>query len=156
MGASMGGLCSFLAMWRRSEVFGNCACLSPVFQAPLVAEVVFGGTRLKDLAPRIYIDNGGDTDERRVAAVDFGDGINPGYFWLDTQLQPGVDAMIAALELHDLQYEYFRDPGGRHNERGWAKRIDRPLLHLYGKREYRQDARHRLQRHTAPAPTTAI
>ena len=32
-------------------------------------------------APRIYLDNGGDTDAARVPLVDLGDGANPGYFW---------------------------------------------------------------------------
>lgn len=59
---------------------------------------------------------------------------NPGYFWLDTQLQMGVDAMMDALDEIGVDYCYETIPGGRHNERAWAQRIDKPLLHLFGGR----------------------
>jgi len=58
---------------------------------------------------------------------------NTGYWWLDTQLQFGTDAMRAALDQVGAKYVYHREPGARHNERAWAQRIYRPLLHLYGK-----------------------
>mmetsp|Transcript_22423 Transcript_22423/g.70117 ORF Transcript_22423/g.70117 Transcript_22423/m.70117 type:complete len:422 (+) Transcript_22423:2-1267(+) len=132
IGASLGGLCAFRSVWTRPAHFGNCAALSPVFQPPLVMDVAMNGHRLKSTpGGRVYIDNGGDTDEEKVALVDFFDGPNPGYFWLDTQLQPGVDAMKAVLELHNLDFGYHRAPGGRHNERGWASRIRLPLEHLF-------------------------
>ena len=28
------------------------------------------------------------------------------YFWLDTQLQPGIDAVLTALDLHKIDYLY--------------------------------------------------
>ena len=115
MGSSMGGLLAFRSVWRRPDVFGAAACLSPVFQQPLIAEVyadvaahavsaIAGGeasTRASELrrarrrAMRVYIDNGGDTAERRVPVLDVADGWDPGYWWLDTNLQPGVDQMCA-------------------------------------------------------------
>lgn len=55
------------------------------------------------------------------------------YWWLDTTLQPMIDAVRFALDQAGVQYRYEKFPGGRHNERGWAQRIHRPLLHLYGK-----------------------
>ena len=57
------------------------------------------------------------------------------YWWLDTTLQPMIDAVRFALDQAGVQYRYEKFPGGRHNERGWAKRIHRPLLHLYGKED---------------------
>ena len=40
------------------------------------------------------------------------DGLNEGgYWWLDSQLQPGVDAMMAALRWRGVAVEYHREPG---------------------------------------------
>ena len=138
LGSSMGGLCSFLLLWKRPETFGNSACLSPVFQAPLIADVAMRGSRLRPSGSavhtsRLYIDNGGDADGQRVPVLDLLDGPEAGWWWLDSQLQPGVDGMRAALELHKVPFRYHRAPGARHNERAWARRVDLPLLHLYGK-----------------------
>jgi len=132
LGASMGGLCAFLSLYRRPDVFGNAACLSPVFQAPLIADVVLSGAKklARPHRARIYIDNGGDTADHRVDLVD---GLNEGgYWWLDTSLQPGVDAMAGALRLHSRHIElcYHREPGGRHSERVWGARAARPLRHV--------------------------
>ena len=66
----------------------------------------------------------------QVPLIDLEDGLDPGYWWLDTNLQPGVDAMCAALRLQGVQFDYYRDPGGRHNERAWGRRSARPLRHL--------------------------
>ena len=55
------------------------------------------------------------------------------YWWLDTTLQPMIDATLLALDQAGVKYNYEQFPGGRHNERAWAQRIHRPLLHLYGK-----------------------
>ncbi len=88
----------------------------------------------------IYIDNGGDQDENKVPFFDMMDHFtmndkwwNPGYFWLDTQLQPTIDAVRWALDRGGVEYCYEKFPGARHNERAWAQRIHSPLLHLYGK-----------------------
>ena len=65
MGSSMGGLCAFLSVWQRPEVFGAAACLSPVFQMPLVTDVALnGGDRLREKT--LYIDNGGDTQDAKA------------------------------------------------------------------------------------------
>jgi hypothetical protein len=55
-----------------------------------------------------------------------------GYWWLDSQLQMGIDAMKVALDTKGVKYVYNKVPGGRHNERAWALRIHKPLLALYG------------------------
>lgn len=89
----------------------------------------------------IYIDNGGDADDIKVPFFDAHDHFtlndkfwNPGYWWLDTSLQPMVDAMRWMLNQGGINYVYEKVPGARHNERAWAQRIHRPLLALYGKR----------------------
>ena len=134
LGASLGGTCAFLSMWRRPDVFGNCACFSPVFQAPLAAEVALrGGTKFGSAhrhRPRIYVDNGGDTSDVSVGLLD---GLNEGgWWWLDSNLQPGVDSMRTALRLHEerVALRYLRFPGGRHNDMAWGTRAEVPLCHL--------------------------
>merc|ERR1719491_156262 len=67
----------------------------------------------------------------RVSLINILDGWNPGYFWLDTQLQGQVTAMRRALDRGGIHYQFRKFPGGRHNERAWALRIDKPLLHLF-------------------------
>ena len=62
------------------------------------------------------------------------------YWWLDTTLQPMIDATLFALDQAGVTYKYEKFPGGRHNERAWAQRIHRPLLHLYGKEEEENDS----------------
>lgn len=61
------------------------------------------------------------------------------YWWLDTSLQPMIDAVRFALDQAGVKYRYEKFPGGRHNERAWAQRIHRPLLHLYGKENENND-----------------
>jgi enterochelin esterase-like enzyme len=140
MGSSMGGTSAFLGLWRRPDVIAGAACLSPVFHEPLIADVRrraserFGHT---EGPPRLYIDNGGATAEVGVSPLPLSlqDGLHAGWWWLDTSLQPGVDAMREALASHALPYDYHRDPGGRHNEAAWAARVERPLRYLFGREE---------------------
>jgi len=89
----------------------------------------------------IYMDNGGDVEDTRVPVFEALDHFtlnerwwNPGYWWLDTSLQPMIDAMRWTLDQAGVNYTYEKFPGGRHNERAWAQRIHRPLLALYGKK----------------------
>ena len=88
---------------------------------------------------KLYMDIGGDKDDIKVPFIDILDHItpqhwwNPGYFWLDTQLQEGVDAMRFILDQKRINYRFHQIPGGRHNERAWSQRMDKPLLHFYGK-----------------------
>jgi len=53
------------------------------------------------------------------------------YHVVDTQLQGQVTAMRRALDRGGIHYQFRKFPGGRHNERAWALRIDKPLLHLF-------------------------
>ena len=137
MGSSMGGCAAFNSVWRRPDAFGNAACLSPVFRPPLIDDVASRGSDhlLADgRSPRLWIDNGGDVGGRRVSPVPISldDALNAGWWWLDTSLQPGVDAMCRALREQGVPFRYHREPGGRHNEAAWAARVERPLRHLFG------------------------
>lgn len=144
MGSSLGGQASLHLLLRHPDKFGGAACLSPAFGpgildyvgSPKGREILKGGEK------KLYFDIGGDMDDSksdfvRVSPIDVLDhltpvhGWNPGYFWLDTQLQGQVAAMKNVLDQGGIEYEYRQYPGGRHNERAWALRIDKPLLHLF-------------------------
>eukprot|EP00536_Pseudo-nitzschia_multiseries_P012895 jgi/Psemu1/309480/fgenesh1_kg.515_\ len=141
----MGGQASLHLLLRHPDKFGGAACLSPAF-GPAILNFVDspkGHKILRDGKKKVYLDIGGDMDDSkssdfvRVSPIDVLDhltpvhGWNPGYFWLDTQLQGQVTAMKKALDRAEVDYEYRQYPGGRHNERAWALRIDKPLLHLF-------------------------
>jgi len=140
IGSSLGGQASLHLLLRHPDLFGKAACMSPCFLESIL-------TAVETLPPdhpflrdntKIYIDNGGDVDDTRVPFIDPFDHLtskhwwNPGYFWLDTSLQPGIDRMRSLLDRKGIEYDYEKEAGGRHNERAWASRIHKPLLSLYG------------------------
>eukprot|EP00537_Pseudo-nitzschia_pungens_P000339 CAMPEP_0172358456 /NCGR_PEP_ID=MMETSP1060-20121228/2764_1 /TAXON_ID=37318 /ORGANISM="Pseudo-nitzschia pungens, Strain cf. cingulata" /LENGTH=426 /DNA_ID=CAMNT_0013079675 /DNA_START=216 /DNA_END=1493 /DNA_ORIENTATION=+ len=133
IGSSMGGQASLHLLLRHPDKFGGAACLSPAF-GPAILNFVDssqGRKILRDGKKKVYLDIGGDMDDSkssdfvRVSPIDVLDhltpvhGWNPGYFWLDTQLQGQVTAMKNALDRAEVDYEYRQYPGGRHNERAW-------------------------------------
>jgi len=149
IGSSMGGQAALHLLLRHPDKFGGAACLSPAFgpaildyvASPKGREILRGGKK------KLYFDIGGDMDDSksdfvRVSLIDVLDhltpvhGWNPGYFWLDTQLQGQVTAMQKVLDRAGIEYEYRQYPGGRHNERAWALRIDKPLLHLFSNNDH--------------------
>lgn len=108
-GSSYGGLVSFMMAWEYPDVFSKAYCLSPAFKIQRIDYVknVLDTKQHKDLT--FYIDNGG--------------------VGLEEQLQPGVDAMIAALKKKGYRenQDFFVviDPKARHFESDWAKRMPR-------------------------------
>jgi pimeloyl-ACP methyl ester carboxylesterase len=138
IGTSLGGQASMQLLLRYPNEFRGVACMSPYFEPGTIASVAVNSVMLK--SKHLYVDIGGDMGDEKVPVFDILDHLtpqhwwNPGYFWLDSQLQPGVEAMTAALNIDGVPFMYHKTPGGRHNERAWANRIDLPLLHLYGKR----------------------
>ena len=118
IGASAGGLISFLLAWEHPDVFGQAACLSPAFlhggprhAVRLVAE---GARPAQPL--RFYIDNGtGDLEQR---------------------LQPGCEMMLKALSQigygEGKDFIWFQDEGAQHGETAWGRRAWRPLTFFYG------------------------
>ena len=142
IGSSLGGQASLHLLLRHPNVFGKAACLSPAFQVSIlssIARITEDDDELQLLRDKcIYMDNGGDADDVKVPFVDLVDFMskehwwNPGYWWLDSQLQAGIDAMKFALDVKGVKYLYKKFPGARHNERAWASRMHEPLLALYG------------------------
>lgn len=127
IGSSLGGQASLHLMLRHHDRFGGAAALSPAFGPNLIQEISSSSVVLE--GKRIYLDMGGDINDVKVPWVDVLDHLtsehwwNPGYFWLDTQLQGGMESMKQALNRAGASYEYKEFPGGRHNERAWAQRV---------------------------------
>jgi len=138
MGTSMGGQASLNLLLAHGDKFGGAACLSPYFGPHTMEQVSTQPMSLKDKV--IYMDIGGDMEETKVPLFDLFDHwtetnwLNPGYFWLDTQLQPAVKEMKTILATNRIDHKFMEFPGARHNERAWSQRIDKPLLHLFGDR----------------------
>ncbi len=114
MGSSMGGLISFLLAWNHPDVFRQAACLSPAFFPEAVSLV-----RDAPAAPagmRIYMDNGTEGLEQKIQA------------YCDDMMQ----ALPAKGFVQGVNFDWYLDQGAEHNEQAWAKRLDRPLLFLFG------------------------
>ena len=138
IGSSLGGQASLHLMLRHPTLFGGAACLSPAFGPAILDEVIKSKKTGILSNKKIYLDIGGDIDDVKVPLFDVFDHItpehwwNPGYWWLDTQLQSQVDVMRTALsQIPNVDCCFNQIPGGRHNERAWAQRIDKPLRHLF-------------------------
>lgn len=111
-GSSMGGLVAFILLWENPEIFSKAICMSPAFRIDTldyVQDVKIQRDKLP--AVKIYIDNGG---------ID-----------LENELQPGIDAMLNALNglgfQQDRDYFWIKDPTAPHNETAWSRRIAFPL-----------------------------
>jgi len=137
VGTSMGGQASLHLMMRHPNKFGGAACLSPFFGRTTLDNAKNSCDLMK--SKKLYLDIGGDIGEKKVPFFDVLDHWtnehfwNPGYWWLDTQLQPVVEDLHRTLDAAGVPHLYLEIPGGRHNERAWSLRIDKPLLHLFGK-----------------------
>ena len=115
-GSSMGGLVSFMLLWENDDVFSKVICMSPAFK---IEELNYVTTVQNYKGPKkniqIYIDNGG--------------------IKLETQLQPGIDEMIVALEnkgfLKDIDYFWVNDKNARHFESDWGKRMPWVLVKFF-------------------------
>lgn len=116
-GSSSGGLISFMMSWCYPEVFSMAACFSPALkirELNYVDTVVNYAGNKKDI--KLYIDNGG--------------------VGLETELQPGIDEMIVALQNKGYKLGkdllWHIDSNAVHSESSWAKRIWRPLKFFFG------------------------
>eukprot|EP00961_Rhodomonas_salina_P265904 3594454-Rhodomonas_salina.2 len=56
-------------------------------------------SRVGGAASKFYLDIGGDSEQRKVPFWDWDEGTNAGYWWLDTQLQPGTRLLRACHAL---------------------------------------------------------
>ena len=115
-GSSAGGIISFMLVWEHPDVFSKAICMSPAFQSlspggwDYARVIQKSNDRKKDVF--FYIDNGG--------------------IGLDSQLQPGIDALLTALKSKGYKegkdFVFVRDPNAKHSEADWAKRFPRALV----------------------------
>jgi predicted alpha/beta superfamily hydrolase len=116
-GSSAGGIVSFMTVWEHSDVFSKAICMSPAFKSPAslamnfdYVKVVAGSKKRENVF--FYIDNGG--------------------VGLESQLQPGIDEMVAALKAKGYKeqkdFVYIVDSNARHSEADWAKRFPNALM----------------------------
>ena len=142
IGSSLGCQAALHLNMRHPDKFHGAACMSPCFNPGTLASVAANGKILLR-SKKIYLDIGGDLGNQTVPLFDIWDHAtekhawNPGYFWLDTSLQPAVQSMCSLLEMAKVDYVFHEIPGGRHNERAWSLRIDKPLRYLLGKEKAR-------------------
>lgn len=117
-GSSMGGLISFMLVWEYSEVFSKAICVSPAYKIRninYVADVNSNEEGKKTI--KIYIDNG--------------------EVGLESELQPGIDEMLIALQ--NKKYKkgdelfWYKYKNAQHSERDWSKRVWRMLKFLFDK-----------------------
>lgn len=113
MGSSMGGLISFLIAWNYPAIINKAACMSSSFyyDSEKVIKMVnkYNGAK-KEI--KIYVDHGED-------------GLIEG--------QKMFCALSAKKYLIGKDIDYFYAPNAGHNEAEWAKRLERPLIFLFGK-----------------------
>ncbi|MDQ2751442.1 MAG: alpha/beta hydrolase-fold protein [Bacteroidota bacterium] len=105
-GSSLGALISFMLVWQHPNVFSKAICFSPAFKInklDYVKNVTSYRGKMKPVS--FYIANGG--------------------VGLDAQLQPGVNAMLAALQKQGYkegtEVKYVNDIKAAHSEASWAK-----------------------------------
>jgi len=114
-GSSMGGLISMMLVWEHSEIFSGAICMSPAFQYKnfdYVPKILSDKEQKKDI--KIYLDMG--------------------TVGLETQLEPGVNAMINALNaknyINTKDYFYIKEQNARHFEAAWARRFPKAMIFL--------------------------
>jgi predicted alpha/beta superfamily hydrolase len=125
-GSSMGGLISLYAYFRYPSVFGRAGAMSP--------SIWFGQGRILDYIAaakspcgRLYVDvgtfEGVSTlrDGRRLGRLL----VRKGFV-----RRRGAGAVGPRGEVAKPSLRYVEDPGGRHNERDWALRLDAALEFL--------------------------
>ncbi len=112
-GSSLGGLISFMIAWQHPDVFSTAICMSPAFKTNRL-DYVKNVTAYKGKKKPVYfyIDNGG--------------------VGLDAQLQPGVNAMLSALQKKGYKegknVKYVSDLKAGHSEASWCRRFPKALL----------------------------
>jgi predicted alpha/beta superfamily hydrolase len=117
-GSSLGGLISFYALYRHSDVFGAASVQSPALWVANRAIFRFLGQQRKPPKGRVYLDIG--TAEGSETLSD----VRALRDWL---LKAGA---VAGREL-----SYVEESGGEHTEAAWGSRLEKALPWLLGSRK---------------------
>lgn len=79
LGSSLGGQASMHMLVRHPDLIGGAGCLSPAFQPATLASVT--GNLHKLRGKRIYMDIGGDIDDKKVPMFDLFDHMTGEHWW---------------------------------------------------------------------------
>ena len=124
MGSSMGGLISMYAISEYPNVFGAAACLSTHW----VGAMPMGNNPYPD-AIFEYIDANLPKAGTHNLYFDYGDKTLDQHY---PQYEPRVDAILKAKSYSDKDSKNLFFEGTDHSENSWNKRLDRPLMFLFG------------------------
>ena len=122
-GSSLGGLISLYAAFKRPDVFGSAAVVSPSVWWNDRQIIAFVRDAAAEIKPRLWIDIGTDEGAKEGRLENYNRAVSD------------CRDLVAALEKRGMQgdgdFKFEIIEGGRHNERDWAARFDRILLFLF-------------------------
>lgn len=122
MGSSMGGLMSVYMLCEYPEVFGGAGCLSTHWVGTLDGDTTFADAMYK------YLDDNLPTDNRHLLYFDRGTET------IDSHYGSADERMISLCRQKGYKdgvtLDTFVDQGAAHEERFWARRVERPLRFL--------------------------
>ena len=126
-GSSAGGVSAFMLVWEHPSVFSRALCFSPAFTAPAKSDMKFD-----------YVANVQRTAKPPKGVFFY---IDVGGVALETQLRPGVDAMLAALKAKGYRegrdFAFVSDAAAEHNEAAWRARLPHALTLVLGQTKQR-------------------
>ncbi|UKS26959.1 esterase [Paenibacillus sp. HWE-109] len=120
MGSSRGGQVTYHIGFRRPDIFGKLAIVSPYFYCvdPLTLEEapVYHTFGKKQSTSHIWMDLGG----------------SEGTLVMEKHVREVAEKLLDLGYEADKEFIYFNAPGAVHSEKDWAKRVGSPLLHFFG------------------------
>lgn len=122
MGSSLGGLINFYIGRHYYDVFGKIAMMSPSFWwgNGIVYKHIQNYTRnLKIWMDMGVFECGADQPDANSQTL--------------RMTRRMRDLFLHLGYREDVDFRYFEDPHGHHNEYSWARRLHRPLLFFFGK-----------------------
>lgn len=120
MGSSRGGQVTYHIGFRRPDVFGKLAIVSPYFYCvdpeTLTEVPLLHIFRQKQPISRIWIDLGG----------------REGTLVMEKHVRAVAEQLLELGYAEHEELAYYCDPDAEHVEKDWAARLASPLMHLFG------------------------
>lgn len=120
MGSSLGGLINFYLGRHYSDVFGKVAIMSPSFWWG--NGIVYKHVQNYPRDLQIWMD---------IGVYECGSDQPQANDYVLRQTRMIRDALLQQGYRENLNFCYFEDPHGHHNEYSWGKRLHRPLLFFF-------------------------
>jgi predicted alpha/beta superfamily hydrolase len=124
MGSSMGGLISMYAICQYPEVFGSAACLSTHWPGTFTLE----NNPIPNAFVQYLDESLPNPDDHRIY-FDCGDQTLDALY---PEIQEKVDQMMMEKDYDRSSWVTETFPGENHSEDAWSKRLDVPLIFLFG------------------------